>query len=191
MNNVFAERTHQAMADVLMSPNSLGPRVHYFMLRGGSDRKNITIWQSGTVGDEYIKTFGHYHVSDFLETYKIIFGEGIMLLQIRKTDKDGLPIDDEIESVRAIFVKEGKEVQIPKRAGHLIVNTGGSWLVTIDNSPVEWGKNKEAKWPKHADYEPIRQLHGFAYYVVNKNGLPFFIKNPNYKNAPEIVIEKA
>lgn len=178
------------MADVLISPNSEGPKDHYFMIRGGSERGNITVWQAGQVGDEYIKTFGHYHVSDFLETYTVIAGEGIMLMQTRKTDPAGAPIDDEIKEVRAIFAKTGSKIAIPERAGHLMVNTGKSWLVTMDDSPVNFDKQDEASRPEHADYEPIRKLKGFAYYVVNKDGEPTFVKNPHYKSVPDIIVEK-
>ncbi len=191
MNNVFAERTHKEMVDVLMDPKSTGPDVHYFMIRGGSERKNITIWQSGLVGEEYIKTYGHYHVSDFMETYTILAGEGMIVLQERKVDDRGTPIDNEVNYFKAIFVKPGSVVSIPERAGHLALNTGESWLITKDDSPVNLNKDEKTAWPQHADYEPIRKLHGFAYYVVKKNGKPFFIKNSNYKNVPEVTIENA
>jgi len=191
MDKAFAVRTQEEMLDVLMTPESSGPDVHYFMIRGGSEKKNITIWQAGLVGEEYIKTYGHYHVSDFIETYTVLAGEGIILLQNRKINEKGILIDDEVEEARAIFVKAGSVVQIPKNAGHLAVNTGESWLVTSDDSPVNLNKMNEAAWPVHADYEPVRKLHGFAYYVVKKNGKPFFIKNENYKNVPEIIIENA
>ncbi len=188
-NNAFAERSHEAMKDVLMNRDAAGPDVHYFMIRGGSDRKNITIWQSGTVGGEYIKTYGHYHVMDFLETYTVLTGEGIVLLQKRKESSDGSPIDDEVEYVKALFVKTGSVVPIPMKAGHLAVNTGSAWFVTSDDSPVNFEKSKEAAWPKHADYEPVRKMKGFAYYIVKKDGKVEFVKNQNYKNIPEIIIE--
>lgn len=191
MNNAFAERSHKEMLDVLMDPKSTGPDVHYFMIRGGSERKNITVWQSGTVGDEYIKTYGHYHVKDFSETYTVMLGEGIILLQKRKEAPGGSLSDDEVEYVRAIFVKAGSVVSIPPDAGHLAVNTGEGWLVTMDDSPVNFEKQQEAAWPVHADYEPVKKMHGFAYYVVKKDGKITFVKNPNYKNTPEITIENA
>ena len=177
----LAVRTHKEMLDVLMDPDAPGPEVHYYMIRGGSEKKNITVWESGRVGGEYIKTFGHYHVSDFIETYEIVFGEGIVMLQ-------SPVVENKVEWVKAIFVKVGNSVQIPKRAGHLMVNTGASWLVTIDDSPVE---GMDQAWPKHADYEPVRRMHGFAYYIVEKGGRPEFVKNPNYKNHPDVIIEKA
>jgi oxalate decarboxylase/phosphoglucose isomerase-like protein (cupin superfamily) len=178
------------MLDVLMDPKSAGPDVHYFMIRGGSERKNITVWQSGTVGDEYIKTYGHYHVRDFSETYTVLSGEGIILLQERKKDAGNMPIDDEVEYVKAIFVKAGSVVSIPPRAGHLAINIGSSWLITSDDSPVNFEKKDEASWPKHADYDAVKKMHGFAYYVINKDGKPAFVKNTHYKNTPEIVVEE-
>ncbi len=172
-----------------MSPESTGPDVHYFMIRGGSERKNITVWQSGTVGGEYIKTYGHYHIQDFQETYTVLSGEGIILLQKRKESGDGNLLKDEVEYVKAIFVKTGSVVPIPLRAGHLAVNIGNSWLLTSDDSPVNFNKAEEAAWPAHADYEAVKQMRGFAYYIVKEDGKPAFVKNPNYKNTPEITIE--
>ncbi|MEK7569388.1 MAG: glucose-6-phosphate isomerase family protein [Patescibacteria group bacterium] len=179
---MLAERRHEEMREVLKDPGAKGPAVHYYMIRGGAEKKNITVWAAGLVGDEYIKTFGHYHVSDFIETYEVLAGEGIIMLQS--------PIaDGGVLWVKAVFVKKGDKIEIPKRAGHLGVNTGASWLVTIDDSPVYTGDNAGA--PKHADYEPVKKMRGFAYYVVEKKGKPEFIKNPNYKNHPDVIIEKA
>ena len=179
---MLAERTHKEMLDVLMDPNASGPAVHYYMIRGGSEKKNITVWEAGKVGDEYIKTFGHYHVSDFIETYEILAGSGIILLQ-------SPIVDGKVEWVKAIYVMPGDKVAIPKRAGHLGVNTGTSWFVTIDDSPVYTGDSAAA--PKHADYESVRKMRGFAYYAVEQDGTHTFIKNPNYKNHPDVIIEKA
>src|SRR3989338_10765328 len=93
----LAVRTHEKMKEVLMNPEAAGPAIHYYMIRGGKDKRNITVWETGTVGDEYIKTYGHYHVGKLDETYWIAQGEGIVLLQTRSTHH-GKPIDDEIGS---------------------------------------------------------------------------------------------
>ena len=124
----LALRTHKEMLPVLMNPESPGPAVHYYMIRGGSEKKNITVWEAGRVGDEYIKTFGHYHVQDFTETYEVLAGSGIILLQS--------PIRDRaVEWIKAVYVTPGRKVIIPKLAGHLGINTGASWVVTIDDTP--------------------------------------------------------
>ena len=199
MKPPFAERSHKEMKDVLMTPRADGPKVHYYMIRGGKDKKNITVWESGTVGGEYIKSYGHYHVGNLSETYEVLAGEGYVLLQRRREQVgfervslseahkrgngllEAAPLDDEIVEFRAVKVKEGDKVFIPAGYGHLAVNTGKSWLVTSDDSPVDFGEKKAISMPGHADYAPFKKLHGAAYYCVEENGEPKFVKNPNYK----------
>ena len=186
----FAVRTHEDMKPVLMNPEASGPEIHYYMIRGGSAKQNITIWETGTVGGEYIKTLGHYHVGELSETYWIIHGEGVVLLQKRKAGTDGLPINDKIEEFKAIQVKAGSKVFMEKGWGHLVCNMGKTWLVTADDSPVNFEEKDSVSLPGHADYEPIKKLRGFAYYVVEENGKPALVKNQNYKSVPEAEIEK-
>lgn len=181
----FANRPHEKMKEVLMHPDDSGPEIHYYMIRGGVDKTNITVWETGTVGGEYIKTYGHYHVGKLDETYWILAGEGIVLLQTRKLDSDHHPIDDEIESFYAIKVHEGDSVFIPSGTGHLVVNTGKTWLVTKDDSPVNFEEKNPVSLPGHADYLAVQKMQGFAYYVVEKNGKPTLVKNPKYKVIPE------
>lgn len=184
----FAARTHEKMLEVLMNPNVRGPKNHYYMMRGGKEIGNITVWEFGMIGGEYIKTYGHYHVGDLDETYQILWGEGIALLQKRAIDKSGKPIDDEIEDFKAIKVKAGDKVYMPKDYGHLLVNIGKTYFVTIDDSPVYFEEVDPVSLPGHADYEAVKKLKGFAYYVVEKNGKPTLVKNPNYKKVPEAKI---
>lgn len=181
----FADRPAEKMKEVLMHPDAVGPKIHYYMIRGGSDKTNITVWETGTVGGEYIKTYGHYHVGHLDETYHVIAGEGVILLQKRKIGEDGNPIDDEIESFYAIKVSVGDRVFIPSGTGHLAVNVGQVWFVTADDSPVNFSEADPVSLPGHADYEPMKRLRGFAYYLVEENGQPTLVKNPNYKVVPE------
>lgn len=181
----FADRPHEKMKEVLMHPDSEGPGIHYYMIRGGSNKTNITVWETGTVGGEYIKTYGHYHVGHLDETYHVIAGEGVILLQNRKKDQSGSPIDDEIESFYAIKVKVGDRVFIPSGTGHLAINVGQVWFVTADDSPVNFEEVDPVSLPGHADYEPMKKLRGFAYYLIEENGQPTLVKNPNYKSVPE------
>lgn len=181
----FADRPHEKMKEVLMHPEAEGPEIHYYMIRGGDQKTNITVWETGTVGGEYIKTYGHYHVGQLDETYWIISGEGIVLLQTRKNDSNGNPIDDEIEDFYAIPVKAGDSVFIPSGTGHLVVNTGKVWLVTKDDSPVNFAEVDPVSLPGHADYKSVQNLQGFAYYAVEENGKPVLVKNPKYKVIPE------
>lgn len=181
----FAPRDHEKMKEVLMHPEAAGPGIHYYMIRGGKDKTNITVWETGTVGGEYIKTYGHYHMGKLDETYHIAAGEGIVILQTRKKDPSGKFIDDEIEFFIAVKVKAGDKVFIPSGTGHLAVNTGSSWLVTVDDSPVNFAEADPVSLPGHADYEPVKKMQGFAYYAVEENGKPALVRNPKYKSAPE------
>ena len=177
MEEALATRTQEKMQEVLMDPSAPGPAVHYYMIRGGSKVGNITVWQPGTVGGEYIKAYGHYHRGDWVETYQVLSGEGLALLQKRVSKADPTIIED----FRVIKVKAGDTVEVPIRYGHLFVNTGTTYLVTNDDSPVVQADS--ADMPLHADYEPVKLMHGFAYYVVERNGAPALIKNPRYKDV--------
>jgi oxalate decarboxylase/phosphoglucose isomerase-like protein (cupin superfamily) len=176
MEEHLAVRTDEKMREVLMHPDAPGPAIHYYMIRGGSKKGNITVWEAGTVGGEYIKTYGHYHVDDLPETYWFVSGTGVALLQ--KLAGDGSDLSS-IEDFKAIPVKAGDVLNIPIRYGHLVANTGKSFLVTNDDSPVA-GIGDSASMPVHADYKQVQQMRGFAYYVVEHDGKPALVKNPLY-----------
>lgn len=175
----FAERGHEKMKEVLMSPEASGPAIHYYMIRGGSNKRNITVWEPGTIGGEYIKAYGHYHVGDLEEDYTILEGEGMILLQ-------SPIVDGSVSSFKAIRVKAGDTIHIPKNTGHLALNTGKTWLVTSDNSPVNFEEKDAISLPGHADYEVVKNMNGFAYYVIEQDGKPVFVKNPKYNNVPSV-----
>lgn len=189
MKTPYAARSNEEMKDVLMSPTASSPEIHYYMIRGGENKTNITVWETGKVDGEYIKTYGHYHVGELDETYTVLQGIGIIIMQKRKTDAAGLPIDNEIESFQAKQVKAGDKVFIPAGMGHLAINTGSTWFVTSDDSPVNFDEKDAVAAPGHADYAPFKKMHGAAYYVVEKNGQPELVKNPNYKTVPPATLE--
>ncbi len=171
----YAARTQEKMREVLMTPDAQGPAIHYYMVRGGSKKRNITILEPGTVGGEYIKTYGHYHIGNLDETYWFLSGEGIVLQQ-KLID----PTQPEVvEEFKAIRVNAGDSVYMPPGYGHLMVNTGPTWLVMEDDSPVD-GADDSASMPGHADYEGVKKMHGFAYYVVERDGAPALVANPLY-----------
>jgi glucose-6-phosphate isomerase len=180
----YAARTHEKMQEVLMDPVAIGPSIHYYMIRGDMKNNrgnNITIWEPGMVGREYIKTYGHYHVGKLDETYKFISGVGIALLQKLAVDEKGNMIPDIVEEFKAIPVKVRDEIFIPANYGHLVANIGQDFLVTSDDSPVNFEEVNPASLPGHADYELVKQMRGFAYYVVENNGNPALVKNKLYK----------
>lgn len=172
----LATRSHDAMKPVLMDPDAAGPAAHYYMIRGGSAQRNVTVWEPGTVGGEYIKAFGHYHADDLPETYWIVNGHGIALLQ--KMDGDDPAT---LSEFKVIPVKAGDKLDIPIRYGHLVVNTSGTFLTTVDDSPVDFGDADPSGHPGHARYDKVEQMRGFAYYVVERDGKPALVRNPKYQ----------
>ncbi len=176
----YAARTHEKMKEVLMDPSASGPAIHYYMIRGGSKKRNITVWESGTVGSEYIKTYGHYHVGNNLpEIYWILAGEGAVILQ-KLVQENGAMQADRVADFKVVPVKSGDKVEIPGDYGHLALNWGKQWFVTEDDSPVATGGDS-ASMPVHANYELVKQMQGFAYYAVEKDGKPALVRNPKYK----------
>lgn len=172
----LALREHEKMLEVLKNPDAPGPAVHYYMIRGGSDMRNITVWEPGKVGDEYIKTYGHYHIGQLDETYWLLLGKGVVLQQKLVDEK----IADEVAEFKAIVVEGGDSVYMPPGYGHLVANIGDTYMVTADDSPVNFGDKDPVSMPGHADYEMVKKMRGFAYYVVERDGKPALIKNPAY-----------
>lgn len=170
-------RTHAQMQPVLLDPNAPAPETFYFMLRGGVSMGNITILEPGQAGEEYIKTLGHYHPYDFDETYRVLDGEALMLLQKRKVDDAGNPIHNEIEDFKVVHLSAGDEIKLPLGYGHVLVNIGSTFLITRDDSPSD---PATVSVHPHADYAPISALHGAAFYCVLKEGKPALVKNTNY-----------
>ncbi|MDO8529237.1 MAG: glucose-6-phosphate isomerase family protein [bacterium] len=179
----YAAREYEEMKDVLMDPDGVSPAIHYYMIRGGSKQKNITVWEPGTISGEYIKTYGHYHVGDLSETYQIIYGQGVVLLQRLAEDENREMVSDVVAEFKAIPVKTGDEIFMPPKFGHLVANVGNTYFATVDNSPVNFGDRDPSDFPGHADYEPVKKMRGFAYYVVEQDGKPALRKNPLYKTV--------
>ena len=195
----YAARTHDKMKEVLMEPDAPGPAVHYYMIRGGREERNVTIWEPGKVGSEYIKAYGHYHIGTLDETYWILLGEGVALLQ-KLVEENGVPQPDRVEEFRAVKVsakcaapaggqgadsggKAVNKIYMPSGFGHLVANTGPTYFVTADDSPVDFTEADPVSLPGHADYEMVRRMRGFAYYVVEHDDAPALVKNPAYKEV--------
>ena len=165
-----------------MDPAGIGPAIHYYMIRGGVNQKNITVWEPGTISGEYIKTYGHYHVGALSENYWIVYGEGVALLQKLAENEKGELIPDTVEEFKAVPLKAGDKIFMPEKFGHLVVNTGSTYFVTVDDSPVDFEDRDSSSFPGHADYEPVKKMKGFAYYVVEQDGKPALKRNPLYKS---------
>ncbi len=182
----FASRDHDKMKEVLMDPTATGPAIHYYMIRGGVEQKNITVWEPGLVGQEYIKTYGHYHVGDLDETYWILFGEGVALQQKLAVDSNGKMITEIVAEFKAVRMSPGDSLYMPSGYGHLVANVGDTYFVTADDSPVNFAEKDASSLPGHADYNMVQKMQGFAYYVVKYKGKPALTRNKKYKEVRKV-----
>jgi oxalate decarboxylase/phosphoglucose isomerase-like protein (cupin superfamily) len=174
---IKSTRVLKEMRDVLFTPSATGSNEVYWVFSDFNNKtwKNMTITTPGLYGKEFPKTYGHYHTTtDKTETYKLISGNGIFLLQ-KKHSENGVLIPYIVEEVILIGCDTGDEVTIKKEYGHSWSNVGDTPLITFDD--WNWGHSPN-------DYEPIKQQHGMAYYIVSEQRELQLIQNPNYKNLP-------
>ena len=133
-------------------------------------RYDITIIPPAMLGDEYVKTAGHYHPPvpghdvSYAELYQVLEGEATYLLQKVEGDRT---VD-----VIVCEAKAGDLALVPPGYGHITINTSDKRL-------------KMANWVCRdfsSLYEPIKKLFGGAYYLLTGG----FEKNPDYGEVPDI-----
>ncbi|MBU4275050.1 glucose-6-phosphate isomerase [Patescibacteria group bacterium] len=144
----------------------------YYMYRGLKEknglRYNITVVPTRMLGKELVKTKGHVHIGSFGETYTVLEGEAIYLMQKTK--------DNIVEDIYAVKAQKGESVIIPPLYGHVTINPSNQDLKIGD-----WS-SQNCK----SDYSLFEKLNGACYYYTKKG----WIKNENYKNVPQIRFEK-
>lgn len=168
---MIVTKIHKEIEDVLIDPKAPGVKEPYFVIR--EIGQNITILSPGKNGDEYNKTYGHFHTYMGVEIYNCLFGQGLLIMQ--RNDEEG-----EAKEFKVVTLHSGKQVEVPSGYGHSLINIGKSFLVMLDNSP---------DFEKSHNYEPIKSKRGFAYYIVEKKGEIAFENNPNYRIHPQITTE--
>ena len=144
----------------------------YYIWRGIRQKKNlrydITVIPPKMLGEEFVKTKGHYHIGNYGELYKVLAGEGIFLIQ---KEKKG-----EILDVFYVKAKRGDYILIPPKYGHVTINSSQKIL-------------KMANWISkecQSDYERVEKKEGFCYYYTRSG----WIKNKNYKKIPKLSFKR-
>lgn len=148
---------------------------------------DITTIKAGKIGEEFIKTAGHYHSYvpntelTYPEVYEVIDGQVEYLLQTRP-DTEG--------NVDAVIVtaKAGDKVIVPPNYGHISINVG-------PDAAVE--SNLQLRdLPASADYETFKIFSGGDLFREGKgweNNPQYNIKSlkkVNPKEKPEWGLEK-
>ena len=143
----------------------------YYMERGLEEkdglRYDITTIPPRMLGQEFVKTKGHYHIGGYQELYIVLEGEGIFLMQ-----KQG---EGKIQDVCYIKATKGDCVLVPSFYGHATINPAPERLKIGNWISEEY----------EADYESIETKGGLSYYYTQAG----WIKNKNYKEVPELRLE--
>jgi len=146
------------------------------ILKKNNQRFDLTVIPSANLGEEFIKTSGHYHPEkpgtglEYPELYYVISGQATYLMQ--KHEKDG-----SISDVIISRVKPGEAIIMPLNYGHVTINELDEPLVMAN-----WVESNFSS--VYGDYEKKR---GAAYYLKTK-GLE---KNSKYSGVPEARILKS
>lgn len=148
----------------------------YSVYRGVEDkdvpegmRADITVLQPGRVGDEYYKTHGHYHIGEGVEIYKVLSGDGIIIMQRPSFNFES------VEAVRLVRMPVNQQIEIPSGWGHTLINLGDTPVVALNYEAPEI-ENLYAGYVKK---------RGAAYYVIEKMGKLELEPNKNYGEVPK------
>jgi glucose-6-phosphate isomerase len=144
----------------------------YYMYRGLKEtdclRYDITVIFPIMLGCEFNKTKGHTHTNECGETYIVLEGEAIFLLQKENGDT--------IEDVYAVKAKQGEICVVPRFYSHIIINPTDKILKTAN-----WVDKKMEN-----SYEGIQKRNGACYFYTTQD----WIDNKNYKNIPLLRFEE-
>ncbi len=168
------------MKPVLKDPDATGQDPVYWVFSECSQEgwANVTVIAPGNYGGEYPKTFGHYHGSEIDETYHLVEGEGVLVMQKKHFDESGKWIPEVVDEVVLIKAKPGDEILITPEWGHSWSNVGSAPLISFD----DWRAGHSP-----TDYSEIEKLQGLAYYLIDKDGEVTPVANSKYQNLPDPV----
>ncbi len=118
----------------------------------GQPRYDITVIPPFIMGNEFVKTLGHFHGEDSNEMYIILEGEGLFIFQKGK---------DAVEDFYAVKGEKGEAMIVPKGYAHVTIN------------PSKTETLKMANWVREAsgfDYESVEKKGGLCYFYTTTAG---------------------
>lgn len=140
-------------------------------------RYDLAIMPPIKMGREYIKTIGHYHSVcpgtnvPYAEVYEIVYGVAHFILQ-KQDAKDDKVVTDIIWAQ----ARKADRLVMPPDYAHVTINPGPAALV-LSNLAATSGRHS---------YSKIAQMGGLAYFDIEEQGNPTFVRNPKYKKVPPI-----
>jgi glucose-6-phosphate isomerase len=171
------------LGEVLMDPKRSGPDgIAYYMFRDvythGSLRYDVTLIPPRMFGEEFVKTYGHYHPEakpglSYPELYQILHGEALFIMQKRRRD----------DSVDCIICKcmKGDVVFVPPNYGHVMVNRSQSQTLVSANIVSN---------SFSSEYAEYKENRGGAYYYTKeglKQNLNCIVRNTREMEPEELL----
>lgn len=143
-------------------------------------RYDVTIIENGKIGQEFVKTLGHYHPlkpnekSRYPEIYEIIYGHALFLMQRIEED------EGKVTEAYIVSATSGEKAVMPPGCGHVTVNIGRVPLVMANIVSNQF----------ESVYSPYEEKRGASYYILERNGKPKLCPNKLYGGLPEPQILK-
>jgi glucose-6-phosphate isomerase len=188
-----SERTVDEMKSFLMNSNSEFPKpVAYYMYRNVGVKKDIgilnknhlrydmTVLEWGKIGQEFVKTIGHYHPFKprtevrYPEIYQILHGQAIFVMQKIKVS------ENKVEDVYLVQATAPEKVVMLPGCGHVTVNIGVEPLVLANIASDQFS----------SIYGSYKKIKGASYYVLDQEGKPRLLFNKLYGSLPKLKILK-
>jgi glucose-6-phosphate isomerase, archaeal len=181
-----AVRTAEDLRGVLANPGCTCTGPVYYMYRDvartSEDRTwlatqnlrfDITVIPPRELCGEYNKTKGHYHPADpsgtgYPEIYEVLAGEAHYLIQ-----------NQDCSNVVMIAASAGDVVVVPPGYGHVTINPTHSTVLQMANIVSSRFSS---------NYRGYEAQNGAVFFEWIKAG---FVKNPAYKNHPNLKLVKA
>lgn len=120
---------------------------------------DLTVIKNGKVGDEFIKTVGHYHARvprqkiSYPEVYEVIEGQIEYLLQT-------MPDDKGLVNVILVQTEPGDKVVVPPGYGHISINIGNEVALSSNI--------QKRDLPASANYDFYNKHEGGAFFRTGK-----------------------
>jgi len=168
----LSPRTIREIKEVAYQPEEVAlpdEELAYIVVRNPGN--NLTIFPQYRLGVEYPKTYGHFHVPDYAENYRVLFGRAGFLLQKMEGER--------VAGMQLKILEVGEKFTVPAGWGHVAVNLGEEYLVTQDDHDPAHFDN---------DYSLVKKMRGFAWYLVEEGGTWKAVPNPSYTEVPALEV---
>jgi glucose-6-phosphate isomerase len=187
-------RSLAELRPALADPGASGPDPAYFMYRGVAGfaagdpvkgrtyryRYDVTVLPSARLGDEYLRTLGHYHLPiqgrsiSYPEVYEVLSGSATFLLQ---------KVDSVFAQPSEVRVLDFIVLQAEVGTKAMMLPDYGHWTVNATDRPLVVSNWVCADCESY--YRSMPLTRGASCHVLARPAGPFYARNQRYAHGPE------